>query len=675
MENKTINYMKSFGIKKRWTLAALYLLLSLFSTDFLHAQVPEGYTSSAIGNDFWFCYMQNVPESDATGPELDQPSSGQTLRVMITAIDSVKGRISLPLRAWSLDFEIAAGSTQILDVPVDLAYTVKSDSIQPTGVHVRTDGKVTVAALNHQGFSGDAAGILPTDALRNRYIVISYQENPTYFGGGYVPPAPFWYSEMAIVAHHDNTRLKITPSTTTRDGQLKGVAFEVNLQAGEVYQLQAAEDLTGTLVESSAGNDCQTFAIFGGNVCTSVGDCASCDHLFEQIIPVENWGDFFILTGLKGKTNDRFRFIAAEDNTTVTLLQAGSNTVTKTLNQGEFWEQNLISINRNLAHVVTSDKHIAAIMYAKGIKCDPSNTYDPLMLQVPPILDSMPVKKMIVNAFDLSDNVRWSHHVNIITREEAKNQITIMPAPASPLTWRNVPEAPEYVWANALFSEQGNYIIESGHPKYGFHSIVYGSQRYESYGYTGQTVFATEPILMPYSMDLAWTPEAETLVTKPYTVDFTNTTLEKERYSYQWFINGETACSGENCSYTFPDTGRFQVTLQATHPVSGCFMEKTYTLRVKDPDIVGREKSIAGVKLTGFYPNPTKGTINLTWPAGESGKWRLADLTGRILLEGALETGKIRQPIEIGHLTNGTYFLTFQLASGKTEHHQVLQLR
>ena len=46
-------------------------------------------------------------------------------------------------------------------------------------------------------------------------------------------------SELMVVATKDGTQVSITPACNTLGGQLAGVPFLVNLDSGQVYQVQA----------------------------------------------------------------------------------------------------------------------------------------------------------------------------------------------------------------------------------------------------------------------------------------------------------------------------------------------------------------------------------------------------------------------------------------------------
>src|SRR5699024_3059198 len=102
----------------------------------------------------------------------------------------------------------------------------------------------------------------------------------------------------------------------------------LTMQPFEVLNLPGAadapvEDLTGTLVEASA-----PVSVFGGHSCVYVPFTSpACDHLEDQLFPLETWGQRFILAPLKlrqpaeaaegTRESTTWKFLARENNTRI----------------------------------------------------------------------------------------------------------------------------------------------------------------------------------------------------------------------------------------------------------------------------------------------------------------------------------------------------------------------
>lgn len=99
----------------------------------------------------------------------------------------------------------------------------------------------------------------------------------------------------------------------------------------------AADDLTGTTVSAN-----RPVAVIGGHACTNM-PCASvaCDHLEEQLFPIETWGNNYLVSGLRERG-------AAEPSVVRILSRTAANALTFTgiatpagcamLNAGQFCE-------------------------------------------------------------------------------------------------------------------------------------------------------------------------------------------------------------------------------------------------------------------------------------------------------------------------------------------------
>lgn len=479
-----------------WT-ASLLLLLIFFLAP-LYAQVK--YTTE--GKDFWVAFLQNYGKDEPAIEPFDLPHPDLELSVFISSRKPTRGTVSIPNTPWFQDFTVAPNSIREVRIPIPEGYNWGSGGIKQSGVNITTEDSVIVFALNRIPFTADAAIILPSHALRDEYRVIAYRETPNYLlDRGITPPLPTWFSEFAILAIQDSTEIIITPTVPTRCGKPANQPFTIVLNKGQVYQLQGRGDLSGTSIVSANRTSCNVFAVFSGNVCTSVGDCAACDHLYEQIFPTRWYGKQYVLVGVDQKIYDRFRFVADSNNTKITLYEAKQGGVVETreriLNRGEFWQVDLITLNRGLSSFVEGDKPFALMQYGTGSRCDPGNIkYDPFMLMHYP-LDTLLQTEVTVPAFSLSSepNDFWNHYANLITKTDNINNITVNPPPSNASAWRTVTAKPEYSWRVVRFNNPGFYTIRSTDPRKGFSAYVYGSKRDESYGYMGAMAFQFPPLL------------------------------------------------------------------------------------------------------------------------------------------------------------------------------------
>ena len=230
------------------------------------------------GTDFWLTFLYNAPGL------YDPPYAGCDLYISAdadTVADVSEGGYDIGR------FQVRGGSsTRVKIDPGDLTV---SDAIQANAIHVTTDHPVTVHGLNYYTYTTDGYLALPTAMLGTDYIVLAYQNSPSWYDPEHIVGG----TEFAVVATEDDTSVTITPSATT-DSRVAGVPYEIILQKGETYRLMNFDDsdadFTGTTIQSH-----KPVAVLGGHACALIPPSTPAgDHLVEQLPPVNTWGRHFV---------------------------------------------------------------------------------------------------------------------------------------------------------------------------------------------------------------------------------------------------------------------------------------------------------------------------------------------------------------------------------------------
>lgn len=168
-------------------------------------------------------------------------------------------------------------------------------------------------------FSGDASLLLPSSALGREHVVVAMPTQRTLASGSteWASAAGF----LSVVATTDGTSVTVRLAGQSSAGEglaarTPGESLTVTLGAGDVLQLLSptstacardtldratdtrfclplpTEDLTGSTVTASA-----PVAVFSGHECALVPfDRYACDHLEEQIPPVDTLGTRYVVT-------------------------------------------------------------------------------------------------------------------------------------------------------------------------------------------------------------------------------------------------------------------------------------------------------------------------------------------------------------------------------------------
>lgn len=411
------------------------------------------------GADFWLTFPTNY-------------SGEPALTLFIAGETATSGSVDIPGLDFSADYTVTPGQATTVPLPHQAQLDAAKWTPQDLGIHVTAGADVSVYGLNRIKFTTDAFLGLPTNALGTTYRVISYD---AAFGAG---------PEAAVVATANATTVTITPSAALNNGKPAGEPFEVELDMGEAYQMVANADLTGSLITSD-----KPVAAFGGHNCANVPVHVSyCDHLVEQLTPIDSWGRRFATMPLATRSGgDTFRVLAAEEDTTVSI----NGEPVATLGAGGFHEQLIEG-----PATIDADKPILVVQYSNGSSFD-STISDPFMVIIPPNEQFQAGYTVATPASGFAHNF-----LNLVVPSAA--------AAAVRLDGELIPEGTfQPIGDSGLAGAQievglGDHRIESPLP---FGVIVYGFDSDDSYGYggglaMGEVATVSELRLSPESEDL-----------------------------------------------------------------------------------------------------------------------------------------------------------------------------
>ncbi|MEZ6092322.1 MAG: putative Ig domain-containing protein [Pirellulaceae bacterium] len=286
------------------------------------------------GTDFWLAFMQN-----------DRFTANKLL--FISAQQGSSGNVSIPGLQFSEDFMVAPGEVTTITLPDSVAVQTNDDVAQ-LGVHVTSELPVSVSGLNQQQFTTDGFLGLATPVVGREYLIVS---SPNGLVNG---------THFAVVATADGTDVTIVPSVTTA-GRSADTPYTITLNQGDVYYLQNSvnnADLTGSSISASA-----PISVFSGHECGNIPlNTGACDHMVEQLTPVETWGTAFATAPLATRLNgDTFRVLASTDDTDITI----NGEFVATLNRGEFHEAILTQPS-----AIIGTKPILTVQYSNGQEFD-----------------------------------------------------------------------------------------------------------------------------------------------------------------------------------------------------------------------------------------------------------------------------------------------------------------
>ncbi|MFN8323250.1 MAG: PKD domain-containing protein [Chitinophagales bacterium] len=426
-------------MKKLYALAVLVLSLIVSN-----AQISKG-------KDFWLGFMDNliVPE----------------LRVVITSETATSGTVSVPLTGWSQTFTVVPGVSTLVVVPNADAFVTADDQIVGMAVHVTTNDCVSVFAQNYGSYSSDATVVFPVNSLGSSYNVLTYEDNGNFDGE----------SEFLIAASMPNTSVTIT-LPVNENGHTAGVPYTILLDTGQVYQLKADLDLTGTIISAN-----KNVAVYAGNTCVEIGGCQYCDHIFEQMYPIPSWGKEFITVPYLTRADDYFRVLANYNSTQITVN--GGPVIN--LNAGQTYNFSSGTVN-----FISSNNDVAVGQFSKGDNCDAGESGDPFYIILSPVSQS--INTVTFNTLPSSvGGFQW--YLNLVVKTVDIPTVTLNGAAIAPASFTPSAQNPTYSTAQ-LTIPNGDHTVSAAQ---GVEAYVYGYADDESFGYAAG-VRVQIPILSVY---------------------------------------------------------------------------------------------------------------------------------------------------------------------------------
>lgn len=310
--------------------------------------VVEG--QSTEGKDFWVTFMR-ADQNDHS----DASDKAVTLALTVSAKEECDVTFTNPNTNETVNEHLTAGEIKEVDFYTgdasDLArtrtdaqkatitcYTYYPDSVDNCAIHVEATAPISVFASNRRSKSFDATNVLPTASLLDEYLIQAIA--PSDHGGS--PQG----THFCIIATEDNTVVDYCPTVELQCVKDAKSAYDFTggvgltpeqialanwqvgdtlhtpvLNKGQVYYIWtgnysgASADLSGTWVKARAN---KKIAVFQGAPHTNLPDqVRDRDHLFSQAMPVQYWGNTFVITSSLTRGRDIIRVMAREDGTEV----------------------------------------------------------------------------------------------------------------------------------------------------------------------------------------------------------------------------------------------------------------------------------------------------------------------------------------------------------------------
>ncbi len=336
---------------------------------------------SNSGCDYWAVDMDNHPQAQAS-----------PYAVIVSNLSATPSTVTITVKDDAASSPAQVGKAQV--APGDL-HVFELPRREPNGpkigwnaFRIRSTAPIIAYQFNPLDnvdvFSNDASLLIPVNTYSDEYIVISRRQFLGQIevpagqtcasfcqtqpggacqtqGGETICTAPY-RGEITVVAPQTGTKVVVTPRARTLAGgglqaMNAGAAYEYTLEPYQVLSIksdQDAGDLTGTVVTSD-----KPVAVFSGHEAAVTSTLCCADHLEQQMFPTRTWGRSYLATKsfARGVESDYWRFIGAEDGTTLTFEPA-SVSAPRTIGRGEW-----VEIATKADFRVSADKPFALAQY------------------------------------------------------------------------------------------------------------------------------------------------------------------------------------------------------------------------------------------------------------------------------------------------------------------------
>ena len=288
---------------------------------------------------------------------------------------------------------------------------------QAKAFHITSTDTICVYLFSYSMGNIDVTNLLPTDILRDEYVVQAYPD-----GRG--------KAMFQVVATEDNTVVDIVLGDVDWIGRPKNSVVTVTLHRGMMYCVMVGNkcdkyptccgtntpspcnrtlalgphmfhhnpnetrkfrfdsmnvDLSGTYIKA---RDNKRIAVFQGNQSAVVGGSGGGDFLFEQALPIRYAGTEFLTPNLMASRYDYIQFTGLVDGTQVTIMNTADPTLpTRTLTVDARESDWFLMDTADGPFYITSNHPILTSMQSCGyrFRYPPYERGDPAMLVVVPV--------------------------------------------------------------------------------------------------------------------------------------------------------------------------------------------------------------------------------------------------------------------------------------------------
>jgi gliding motility-associated-like protein len=565
------------AVMRKLLVSGLFLTVSIF----IYAQ-----DLSNKGKEFWLGYGNH-----------QQMYAGNTqgMSVYITSDVNTNALVEIPGLGFSQSVAVTAFQIATVNIPNNAI--LDAEGKVNKGIHVKADKAVVVYAHIYFASVSGATLCLPVATLGKEYYSVNFKQVAQSNVNANS------YSYFFVTATEDNTTVEITPSATTLSGRPANVPFTDILNKGEVYQILANSDLTGSTIKSiNTGSGCKKIAVFCGSGRIGIGcpngsaGVSSSDNLFQQMYPTSTWGKKYITVPSANRPRNYYRIVSPNPATANVRLN-GAPVPAIAFTNGFYYE-----FEGTTTNLIEADEPILVSQYFTTQQCgEATSNGDPEMIYLNPVEQT--ISDVTLTSMRLINTGNNVHYINVVVKNVAGalNSIKLDGAFIGS-GFIPLPQDPSYAYSQLTVSLGTHRIVCDS----GFNAIAYGFANTESYGYSAGTNLkdlyqyvtvdnqyaivnfpaGCKNSPLKFSMTFPYQP---TQIQWIFNGLIPDTTVTAPVYDSTWIVNGRTLYRYKlKKSYTVATSGTYPIKVVATNPTAdGCTGEQEidYDLQIFDPPV------------------------------------------------------------------------------------------
>lgn len=427
----------------------MLILLDFHTLLFVLVIFPGLCSALPAGREFVTSFMHNLG------------SDGRDTRflVEVAALPTSQGRTKVKVTAVGEVYEKEIDPGTSVSFKLSDRVEMKGSKKSHQAVLIEASQDVTVMSLNFKKYTADTSVVYPVKDWGTEYIIFT--------------PASTHkdtFKEFSITNHKEPNSVEIFLQGSVRfEGkyQRRGSKMTIKLEPFETVQIQSQDNLSGTKVISGL-----PVAVSSGHTC--VQKYTSCNHVYEQLLPVNSWGNEFIIAPLHYHTffsnlHDSV-FVQASQPTKIAMnvngrVQSYTMFAGQTLELNSYWPH---------AIYLTSDKGIQVLFEFNGGPEDTLKYFDPFLMTILPT-------NQFSTSYSLEGQDGFSNNIIVVARNKDLDGIKIDHKPESTnFNWQKV-DGTDFSWSVMYYSIGANFYRIS-HPSSPFGVYSFGVAYANGYG-------------------------------------------------------------------------------------------------------------------------------------------------------------------------------------------------